>query len=90
MYAPLGAILLDHVCVHFCKGAHSLMPNLGRVVDSDGLVDLRSGFHQWYKQTRWGERIGLRWNEPRRNNLVGIEEQLETWCSHKYTTYTFC
>ena len=28
-----------------CKGVHSLMPNLGRVADSDGLAHLHPGFH---------------------------------------------
>ena len=32
-----------------CKGVHSIMPDLGRVVGSDGLVGLCSGFHQRYE-----------------------------------------
>ena len=40
------------VCNYHCKGVHSLMPDLGHVVDSDGLVCLHSGFHQRYEQTR--------------------------------------
>ena len=47
-----------------CKGFHSLMPDLGRVVEGDGQMGLRSGFHQRYERTRWGKRIGSRWNEP--------------------------
>ena len=35
-----------------CKGVHSLMPNLGHVVEGDGLVGLCSGFHQRYERTR--------------------------------------
>ena len=42
-----------------CKGVHSLMPNLGHVVDSGGLVRIRPGFHQRYEQARWDKRIGL-------------------------------
>ena len=42
-----------------CKGVHSLMLNLGHVMDSDGFVRNRSGFHQRYEQTRWNKRIGL-------------------------------
>ena len=46
-----------------CKGVHSLMPDLGHVVDSDRLVCLCPGFHPRYKRARWDERIERRRNE---------------------------
>ena len=52
-----------------CKGVHSLMPNLGHVVDSGGLVHIHPGFHQRYERAS-GTR-GLDWDGM---NLVEIEE----------------
>ena len=48
---------------HICKGVHSLMPDLGRVVNSNGLVCLCPGFHQRYERARWDKRIGQRRDE---------------------------
>ena len=33
------------------------MPDLGCVVDSDGLVRLHPGFHQRYERARWDKRM---------------------------------
>ena len=42
---------LLNYCDQQCKGVHSLMPDLG-LFDSNGLICLRSGFHQRYEPTR--------------------------------------
>ena len=50
------------------------MPNLGCVVDSDGLARLCSGFHQGYEREREREQDETRGSDREGMNLMVIEE----------------